>query len=62
MDASSTILDEHLSQLHGGSDSSMASVSICNNGVEVVLERNNVATTEGRIHFNVLFMIWNVLV
>ena len=37
MDASGAVLNEHLGQLHSGSDASMASVRICDDGIQVVL-------------------------
>mmetsp|Transcript_60742 Transcript_60742/g.112706 ORF Transcript_60742/g.112706 Transcript_60742/m.112706 type:complete len:299 (+) Transcript_60742:662-1558(+) len=39
VNASSTILDEHLGQLHGGSEPSMSGVCISNDRVEVVHQR-----------------------
>mmetsp|Transcript_39892 Transcript_39892/g.49290 ORF Transcript_39892/g.49290 Transcript_39892/m.49290 type:complete len:299 (-) Transcript_39892:19-915(-) len=36
VDASSSVLDEHLRQLHGGSDASVAGVSISDDGIQVV--------------------------
>merc|ERR1719450_1355450 len=43
MDTSCAILDEHLSELHGCCQSSMARVGICDNGVEIVNGRGGCA-------------------
>eukprot|EP00438_Fugacium_kawagutii_P001066 Skav236089 [mRNA] locus=scaffold1166:84223:86595:- [translate_table: standard] len=33
----SSVLNEHLGQLHGGSDASMSGVCVCDDGIQVVL-------------------------
>lgn len=37
VDASGAVLNEHLGELHSGGDASMASVCICDDGIQVVL-------------------------
>eukprot|EP00123_Amoebidium_parasiticum_P010021 comp19842_c0_seq1/m.23907 comp19842_c0_seq1/g.23907 ORF comp19842_c0_seq1/g.23907 comp19842_c0_seq1/m.23907 type:complete len:574 (+) comp19842_c0_seq1:210-1931(+) len=49
MDTSSAVLDEHLGQLHDGSQTTVAGVGIGNNGAQVILEGSAQALLHGHL-------------